>query len=127
MISGANVMIPGMLSEGGKLPQGKIPHNIVAVYVESLDNAISIGQMTMSAEDMKEAKKANDSKTMEELIKDETIKEKESDIEEDRKEQGKKYSKKPKKETKKVDKKEEAVEETAEEATEEVVAEAEEK
>ena len=57
MISGANVMIPGLLSEGGKLPQGKIPHNIVAVYVESLDNAISIGQMTMSAEDMKEAKK----------------------------------------------------------------------
>ena len=57
MISGANVMIPGLLSEGGKLPQGKIPHNLVAVYVEGMENAISIGQMTMSAEEMKEAQK----------------------------------------------------------------------
>ena len=57
MISGANVMIPGLISEGGKLPQGKIPHNLVAVYIEGMENAISIGQMTMSPEDMKETQK----------------------------------------------------------------------
>ena len=57
LISGANVFIPGLLSEGGKLPEGKIPHNIVAVNVETMENAIAIGQMTMSPEDMKETKK----------------------------------------------------------------------
>jgi small subunit ribosomal protein S2 len=105
----------------------------IKVMLGVLNNAIceatGLDMVDYVSED--EKAKANDSKTMEELIKDETIKEKESDIEEDRKEQGKKYSKKPKKETKKAEKKEEAVEETkeetVEEATEEVVAEAEEK
>jgi len=101
----------------------------IKVMLGVLNNAIceatGLEMVDYVSED--EKSKANDSKTMEELIKDETIKEKESDIEEDRKEHGKKYSKKPKKETKKADKKEETVEETAEEATEEVVAEAEEK
>ena len=55
LISGADVMIPGMISEGGKLPTEKeIPHNIVAVLCEGLENAIAIGQMQMSAEEMKE-------------------------------------------------------------------------
>ena len=108
----------------------------IKVMLGVLNNAIceatGLDMVDYVSED--EKTKANDSKTMEELIKDETIKEKESDIEEDRKEHGKKYSKKPKKETKKAEKKEEAVEEkteeveeTVEEATEEVVAEAEEK
>ena len=101
----------------------------IKVMLGVLNNAIceatGLEMVDYVSED--EKSKANDSKTMEELIKDETIKEKESDIEEDRKEHGKKYSKKPKKETKKADKKDETVEETAEEATEEVVAEAEEK
>ena len=101
----------------------------IKVMLGVLNNAIceatGLEMVDYVSED--EKSKANDSKTMEELIKDETIKEKESDIEEDRKEHGKKYSKKPKKETKKADKKDETVEETAEESTEEVVAEAEEK
>ena len=55
LISGADVMIPGMTSEKGKLPTEKeIPHNIVAVMCEGMENAIAIGQMQMSAEEMKE-------------------------------------------------------------------------
>ena len=55
LISGADVMIPGMTSEKGRLPTEKeIPHNIVAVMCEGMENAIAIGQMQMSAEEMKE-------------------------------------------------------------------------
>ena len=55
LISGADVMIPGMTSEKGKLPTEKeIPHNIVAVMCEGMENAIAIGQMQMSVEEMKE-------------------------------------------------------------------------
>ena len=32
----------------------EIPHNIVSVYVEGKENAVSIGQMIMSANEMKE-------------------------------------------------------------------------
>ena len=53
LISGADVMIPGMTSEGGKLPTEKeIPRNLVAVLCEGLENAMAIGQMQMSAEEM---------------------------------------------------------------------------
>ena len=53
LISGADVMIPGMTSKGGKLPTEKeIPHNIVAVLCEGLENAMAIGQMQMSAAEM---------------------------------------------------------------------------
>ena len=54
LITGADVMIPGMISEGGRLPTEKeIPHNIVAVMCEGMENAIAIGQMQMTAEEMK--------------------------------------------------------------------------
>lgn len=55
MLTGANVMVPGMLHEGGRLPEGEIPHNIVSVYVEGKQNAISIGQMIMSIKEMQES------------------------------------------------------------------------
>ena len=54
MLTGANVMIPGLLHEKGKLPTGEIPHNIVSVYIEGYENAVSIGQMLMSSNEMKE-------------------------------------------------------------------------
>jgi predicted RNA-binding protein (TIGR00451 family) len=58
IIGGANVMIPGLLSKGGKLPTEKeIPHNIVAVNCEGMENALAIGQMQMSPEEMKEKEK----------------------------------------------------------------------
>ena len=58
LINGADVMIPGLISKGGKLPTEKeIPHNIVAVLCEGLENAIAIGQMQMSAEEMKSKEK----------------------------------------------------------------------
>ena len=48
-------MIPGMISEKGKLPTEKeIPHNIVAVLCEGMENAIAIGQMQMSVDEMRE-------------------------------------------------------------------------
>ena len=54
LISGADVMIPGMTSKGGRLPDQKdIPHNIVAVLCEGLENAMAIGQMQMSVDEMK--------------------------------------------------------------------------
>ena len=53
LISGADVMIPGLISKGGKLPTEKeIPHNIVAVLCEGMENAIAIGQMQMPAAEM---------------------------------------------------------------------------
>lgn len=54
MLTGANVMVPGLLNKGGILPEGEIPHNIVSVYIEGKENAISIGQMQMSVKEMKE-------------------------------------------------------------------------
>ena len=51
-------MIPGLISKGGRLPTEKeIPHNIVAVMCEGMENAMSIGQMLMSAEEMKKVQK----------------------------------------------------------------------
>ena len=52
VISGANIMIPGMTSKGGKLPQGKIHGGVVAVYCEGKENALAIGKMTMGVADM---------------------------------------------------------------------------
>ena len=70
LISGADVMIPGMTSEKGKLPTEKeIPHNIVAVMCEGMENAIAIGQMQMSAEEMKEKGKGVGVKVSAELRK----------------------------------------------------------
>ena len=58
LISGADVMIPGLISKGGRLPTEKeIPHNIVAVMCEGMENAMSIGQMLMSVEEMKKVQK----------------------------------------------------------------------
>lgn len=56
VISGANIMIPGMTSSGGKLPEGT-KNTIVAVYCEGKENALAIGRMEMSTEDMKAAGK----------------------------------------------------------------------
>lgn len=57
MISGADVMIPGLISPGGRLPpKSDIPHNIIAINCEGKENAIGIGQMQMSASEMEEKK-----------------------------------------------------------------------
>lgn len=58
VITGANIMIPGMTSKGGRLPPNEeIPHNIVAVLCEDKTHAIAIGQMQMSAKEMEETGK----------------------------------------------------------------------
>ena len=44
VISGANIMIPGMTSKGGRLPQGK-------------ENALAVGRMSMSTDEMKKVGK----------------------------------------------------------------------
>ena len=57
IIGGANVMVPGLISKGGKLPTEKeIPHNMIAVNCEGMENALAIGQMQMSAEEMEKKK-----------------------------------------------------------------------
>lgn len=58
VMTGANIMIPGMTSKGGKLPpQGDIPHNIVGILCEDKTNVIAIGQMQMSSKEMEEVGK----------------------------------------------------------------------
>ena len=58
LISGEDVKIPEITSGKGKLPTEKeIPHNIVAVMCEGMENAIAIGQMQMSVEEMKTKEK----------------------------------------------------------------------
>ncbi len=95
----------------------------IKVMLGVLNNAVceatNLEVVDYVTEDEKTAKA--DSKSMEELIKNETVTEKEADIEADRKEHGKKYGKKKesKPEHKEV-KKEEKTEEVAEEKTAEV-------
>jgi PUA domain protein len=56
IIGGANVMIPGMTSKGGRLPEVKAD-SPVAVMCEGKEHALAIGTTTMSAADMKRVNK----------------------------------------------------------------------
>ena len=56
VISGANIMIPGMTSKGGRLPQGK-EDTLVAVYCEGKENVLAVGRMSMSTDEMKKVGK----------------------------------------------------------------------
>lgn len=56
IIGGANVMIPGMTSPAGILPDVKAEH-AVAILCEGKQNALAIGTTTMSPADMKRVNK----------------------------------------------------------------------
>lgn len=45
-------MCPGLTSQGGKVTPNIAKDKIVAIMVDGKENAIAIGQMSMSAEDI---------------------------------------------------------------------------
>ena len=54
VLSGANIMCPGLTSPGAKLPEEDWPVNkIVVVYAEGKENAMAVGKLTMSINDIK--------------------------------------------------------------------------
>lgn len=58
VMSGANVMCPGLTSAGAKLPEENIEKDtIVTIYAEGKENALAIGKLTMSTDDIKEKNK----------------------------------------------------------------------
>ncbi|KAI5953052.1 TMA20 [Candida theae] len=58
VMSGANIMCPGLTSKGGELPEENLPvDTIVAVYAEGKENALAIGKLVMSTDDIKKKNK----------------------------------------------------------------------
>lgn len=54
VVSGANVMCPGLTSNGGFITPDIPADQIVAVYVETKEHAVAIGKTLMSSEKIKE-------------------------------------------------------------------------
>lgn len=58
VLSGANVMCPGLTSPGAKLPEENLDvDTIVTIYAEGKENALAIGKLTMSTDDIKSKNK----------------------------------------------------------------------
>lgn len=59
VLSGANIMCPGLTSAGAELPEapGLEPDTIVAIYAEGKEHAMAIGKLLMSTEDIKSVNK----------------------------------------------------------------------
>lgn len=54
VLSGANVMCPGLTSPGAKLPEEPIEADkIVAIYAEGKEHALAVGKLAMSTTDIK--------------------------------------------------------------------------
>lgn len=54
VLSGANVMCPGLTSAGAKLPEENIEKDsLVAIYAEGKENALAIGRLIMSTDDIR--------------------------------------------------------------------------
>lgn len=54
VLSGANIMCPGLTSPGAKLPDEDWPVNkIVVIYAEGKENAMAVGKLSMSINDIK--------------------------------------------------------------------------
>jgi PUA domain protein len=51
------MMAPGLLSPGGRLPDGLAKDQVVAIHAEGKDTACGIGRMAESSEDIKKAGK----------------------------------------------------------------------
>lgn len=54
---GANMMAPGLLSPGGRLPEGLAADQIVAIHAEGKEHACGIGKMSASSEDIRSSGK----------------------------------------------------------------------
>lgn len=57
LLSGANMMAPGVLSKGGILPDGLKKDDIVAIHAEGKEHACGIGRMSASSEEIRKAGK----------------------------------------------------------------------
>lgn len=58
VLSGANIMCPGLTSAGAKLPEESIDKDaIVTIYAEGKENALAIGKLTMSTDEIKSKNK----------------------------------------------------------------------
>jgi len=57
ILSGADIMCPGLTSEGGKMDDSAQVFDPVAIYVEGKEHAIGIGTMAMTAEEIREQNK----------------------------------------------------------------------
>lgn len=58
VLSGANIMCPGLTSKGAKLPEKSLNKgDIVAVYAEGKENALAVGKLVMSTDDIKSLNK----------------------------------------------------------------------
>nr|CCC95328.1 unnamed protein product [Trypanosoma congolense IL3000] len=52
VVSGANVMCPGLTSEGGRITPDIEAGQVVAIHVERKEHAIAVGRMLMSSEEI---------------------------------------------------------------------------
>ncbi|WVQ80278.1 hypothetical protein IAT38_002383 [Cryptococcus sp. DSM 104549] len=57
LLAGANMMAPGLLSAGGRLPDGLEEGTVVAIHAEGKEHACGIGKMSASSADIKKAGK----------------------------------------------------------------------
>lgn len=58
VLSGANVMCPGLTSAGAKLPDENLEKDtIVTIYAEGKEHALAVGKLTMSTDDIKSINK----------------------------------------------------------------------
>ncbi|EER32378.1 hypothetical protein CTRG_04049 [Candida tropicalis MYA-3404] len=58
VLGGANIMCPGLTSAGAKLPDENIEKDtIVTVYAEGKENALAIGKLLMSTDEIKSKNK----------------------------------------------------------------------
>jgi len=53
VISGANIMCPGLTSKGAKMPEENIESGrVVAIMAEGKENALAVGILKMSTDEM---------------------------------------------------------------------------
>lgn len=57
VLSGANIMCPGLTSAGAKLEEDLEKDALVAVYAEGKENALAVGKLTMSTKDIQSVNK----------------------------------------------------------------------
>ncbi|EIE80762.1 hypothetical protein RO3G_05467 [Rhizopus delemar RA 99-880] len=57
VLSGANIMCPGLTSKGARMDENLPAGAVVAIMAEGKENALAIGQLKMSTEDIKKVNK----------------------------------------------------------------------
>lgn len=52
VLSGANIMCPGLTSKGARMDEDLPVNSVVAIMAEGKENALAIGLLKMSTQDM---------------------------------------------------------------------------